>query len=162
MLVRDGTAERSWPVSTSAVGLDNRESSGGTPPGVHLIEQKIGAGAEPGTVFASRRPTGEIWRPAEGDPGDGTIDRTHDGAADPARDAPRDLIITRILTLRGLEPGVNQGPGVDSRERYIYIHGTNQTAAIGQPTSAGCVRLTSRDVCEVFDLVEEGDPVVII
>ena len=144
VLVRDQAAVRQWPVSTAAAGLDNRDGSGGTPPGVHAIERKIGAGAPPGTVFASREPTGEIWRP------------------DADGDDDRDLILTRVLTLAGLEPGVNRGPGIDSRERYIYIHGTNRETAVGSPESAGCVRMTGDDVCELFDLVEEGDPVVIV
>ena len=49
-----------------------------------------------------------------------------------------------MLTLEGLEDGVNHGPGRDSLERYIYLHGTNHEAEIGRPTSHGCVRLAQR------------------
>ncbi len=137
---------QSWPVSTSRVGLASRDGGGGTPPGLHLIRRKIGQGAAPGTVFVSRQPTGKIWTPGP----------TTTGSND------RDLILTRILTLEGLEEDLNRGPGVDSLERYIYLHGTNHPEQIGQPVSRGCVRLTNEDVCELFDLIKEGDPVVIV
>ncbi len=133
-----------WPVSTSTAGLDNRQDSGGTPPGLHRIHRKIGEGVEPGMIFESRKSTGILWRDAG--------EETQDG----------DLILTRILTLDGLEEGVNRGPDIDSRARYIYIHGTNHEAAVGSAESGGCVRMTNIDIVELFDLVEEEDPVVII
>jgi len=142
-LVRGAAVSRVWAVSTATVGLDNRDGSGGTPPGLHCIRRKIGTNAVSGTVFASREATGEIWTPEAG-PDD------------------RDLILTRILTLDGLEDGLNRGPGVDSHARYIYIHGTNHPGRIGSPVSRGCVRMTSAHVRDLFELVEEGDPVVIV
>ena len=141
VLVETGRVTGLWPVSTAAAGPDNREGSGGTPIGLHRIERRIGLTASPGTVFASREPTGEEWH----------------GQAD-----ERDLILTRILTLDGLEDGINRGPGVDSRARYIYIHGTNHEDQVGRPVSHGCVRMTNRDVVELAELVREGDPVVIV
>lgn len=134
-----------WPVSTAAAGIDAREGSGGTPPGVHRILQRIGDGAPAGMVFVSREPVGRIWSP--GAPGDAPADE--------------DLILTRVLTLAGLEDGVNRGPGVDSTARYIYLHGTNAEDRLGTPCSHGCVRMASADVVTLFDLVREGDPVVI-
>ena len=127
----------SWPVSTAATGVDNREGSGGTPAGLHRIGRKLGHGAEPGMIFESRQPTGILWRhsTAQGEP----------VGAD-------DLILTRILTLDGQEEGVNRGPGIDSRQRYIYIHGTNHEDRIGTPVSGGCVRMTNPDVVTLFDL----------
>ena len=145
-LLRDHRVLRAWSVSTARVGLDNRDGSGGTPPGLHRIRRKIGQNAAPGTVFDSRQPTGEIWT----------------SCADSADPENRDLILTRILTLDGLEDGLNRGPGVDSHGRYIYIHGTNHPDRIGQPVSQGCVRLGNDHVLELFDLVSEGDPVVIV
>ncbi|MEO5616563.1 MAG: L,D-transpeptidase family protein, partial [Candidatus Eisenbacteria bacterium] len=73
-----------------------------------------------------------------------------------------ELILTRVLWLEGLEPGVNAGPGCDSFDRYIYLHGTNQEERLGSPASHGCVRLANRDVVELFDRMREGDPVVIV
>ncbi len=130
-----------WPVSTAAVGVDAREGSGGTPPGVHRIARRIGRDADPGSIFVSREPTGEVWG----------------GQPD-----PRDLILGRILTLDGCEEGINHGPGVDSRERYIYLHGTNHEDRLGEACSHGCVRLSQRDILDVFERVAEGDPVVIV
>lgn len=132
-----------WPVSTAAAGLDNREGSGGTSPGLHRIGRKIGRDAAVGTVFESREPTGRLWNPAD-PPGDD------------------DLILTRILTLEGCEEGVNRGPGVDSRDRYIYIHGTNHEERLGEPVSHGCVRMANGAVVDLFARVEEGDPVVVL
>ena len=94
-----------------------------------------------GAVFESRAPTGAVWR------------------GEPTED---DLIITRILTLEGLEDSVNRGPGCDSLGRYIYIHGTNHVAELGRPTSHGCVRLSSEDIAELSERVREGDAVVIV
>ena len=91
-------------------------------------------------MFKSREPTGLVWR------------------GEPRED---DLITSRILWLDGLEPGVNQGPGCDSRERYIYFHGTNHETRLGTPDSSGCVRLANSDVTRLFDLVREGDLVAI-
>ena len=136
-----------WPVSTSAAGLDNRQDSGGTPPGLHLVHRKIGTDAEPGMIFVSRKPTGILWRK---------------DSIPPTETQQDDLILTRILALDGLEEGLNRGPGIDSKQRYIYIHGTNHEQAIGSPVSGGCVRMTNDHVTELFDLVQEGDPVVIL
>lgn len=148
-LMSEAVPLESWPVSTAAAGLDARDGSGGTPPGVHRISERIGDQAPPGMVFVSRLPTGRLWPHDTG--------REVDGA-----DQAEDLILTRVLTLDGLEDGVNHGPGVDSSERFIYIHGTNAEARLGTPCSHGCVRLGNADVVALFDLVREGDPVVII
>ncbi len=142
-LVREGVPVRGWAVSTSDQGLDNRDGSGGTPPGVHKVARKIGDGAPWGTVFSSREPTGEVFAPTD----------TPDG---------RDLILTRILVLDGCEEGVNRGEGVDSRARYIYVHGTNHEEALGTPVSHGCVRMANHDIMELFDQVAEGAPLVIV
>jgi len=134
------TAVVSWPVSTARNGIGGTEGSYRTPPGWHRVHRRIGEDAASGTVFVSREPTGETWRGE-------------------ARD--EDLILTRILTLEGLEDGVNRGPGCDSLERYIYLHGTNHEALIGRPVSHGCVRLSNRDVTELFTRLEKGDFVLI-
>jgi len=135
-----GSAAASWPVSTARNGIGGEENSFKTPPGWHRIHAKIGAGAAPGTVFVSREPTGETW------------------CGDVCDD---DLILTRILTLDGLEDGINRGTGHDSLERYIYLHGTNQEELVGRPVSHGCVRLANTDVCALFECVRDGDYVLI-
>ena len=133
-------AKAAWPVSTAHAGIGGAEGSYRTPPGWHRVHRRIGEGAEAGSVFVAREPTGEIWR---GQPCDD------------------DLILTRILTLDGLEEGVNRGAGCDSLERYIYLHGTNHERLLGRPTSHGCVQLANADVRRLFDDVREGDYVLI-
>ena len=44
-------------------------------------------------------------------------------------------------------------------ERFIYIHGSPDTAVMGKPGSIGCVRMHNRDLVELFDLVSAGTPV---
>src|SRR5580765_5217079 len=101
-LFEDGEPSASYRVSTAANGIGGEDGSNRTPPGWHRIHAAIGTGAPLGAVFESREPTGEVWR------------GERDG---------RDRILTRVLTLDGLEPGINRGPGHDSLERYIYLHG---------------------------------------
>jgi UDP-N-acetylmuramate--alanine ligase len=140
-LVEGGKAVGDWPVSTALAGIGGESGSYKTPPGWHRIHAAIGAGAPAGSVFESRAATGEVW---------------HGEARD------QDLILTRVLTLEGLEDGVNLGPGRDSLERYIYIHGTNHEAVLGKPGSHGCVRMANAAVLDLFARVQPGDPVVIM
>jgi UDP-N-acetylmuramate--alanine ligase len=139
-LVEDGEATACYPVST-ARDLGGEEGSNRTPPGWHRIHQMIGEGEPDGTIFVSREPAGETWQ------------GQHD---------VRDLILTRVLTLEGLEDGINRGAGRDSLERYIYIHGTNHLGQLGKAVSHGCVRMAGIDVKDLFRRVREGDPVTII
>ena len=126
-----GEAIAAWPVSTARAGIGGEEGSYRTPPGWHRIHKRIGADAAPGTVFVSREPTGETWRGE-------------------ARDD--DLILTRILTLDGLEDGVNRGEGRDSLERYIYLHGTNHEGLLGRARLAWLrAAFERRHVCQLFD-----------
>ncbi len=139
-LIENGTPAAAWPVSTARRGIGGEEGSLRTPPGWHSIRRKIGADAPQGAVFVSRQRTGERW----------CGETRHD-----------DLILTRILTLDGLEEGINRGRGCDSRSRYIYLHGTNHEDLIGRTASHGCVRLTNRDITELFERMSEGDLVLI-
>ena len=70
--------------------------------------------------------------------------------------ATEDLIISRILWLDGLEEH-----NANTRERYIYIHGTNHEDEIGQPASHGCIRMRNDDLVRSFDQVPLGAEVVI-
>ena len=127
-------------ISTALNGLGCEQDSYRTPTGWHRIHARIGAGAESGSVFRHRVATGDVWRGE-------------------ARD--EDLILSRVLTLDGLETGWNRGPGHDSLARFIYLHGTNQEGLLGQPVSHGCVRLANADVIDLFERVAEGDPLLI-
>jgi lipoprotein-anchoring transpeptidase ErfK/SrfK len=130
---------RQYPISSAAAGAGEQNGSYRTPRGRHRNADKIGAGAPLFAVFKGRVPTGEIWTPE--------LDRTQPG---------RDWILTRILWLEGLEPGRNRGAGVDTHDRYIYIHGTNEEHRIGTPASHGCIRMKNADIVELFDRVAVG------
>ncbi len=125
-----------YPVSTSRIGLSCQQDSLATPIGFHEIADRIGAGYPPGQVFCSREPTNDVLPPTEW-----------------ATEDTEDWILTRILRLRGLEHGVNEGGDVDSYTRYIYIHGTNHEHRLGLPASQGCVRMANRDILALFDLL---------
>ncbi len=125
---------RRYRVSTSRRGVGNRVGSHRTPLGLHRVVRWIGAGRPAGAVFVSRRFTGEIVPRSQWQGQDG-----------------RDLILSRILRLRGLEPGVNRGTGCDSYARFIYIHGTNHEQALGRPASHGCIRMSNRDIIDLFE-----------
>ena len=137
-LVSRGRAIWRMPFSGASAGLGSKAGSNMTPPGWHRVAERFGAGAAPGTLFVSRRATGRVLGPAEWN------------APDPAEDA----VLTRVMWLEGLEPGVNKGPGIDSHERFIYLHGTNQEQKLGTPASHGCLRFSNADVAKLFDLSE--------
>ncbi len=136
---KDAIVER-YDASTSRFGNGSRENSLKTPLGLHRIKEKYGAGAPAGRVFQDREDKGIDW--------------DHSQTGD-------NLILTRILRLEGLEEGINKGPGVDSYERYIYIHGTGREDLIGTPLSHGCVCLRNHDVIRLFETVKEGTLVYI-
>lgn len=141
-LLDDGVVQRRYAVSTALNGPGECNGSGCTPRGWHAIHAKIGADAAVDTVFVGRAPTGEIY------------------SADLAQQQPeRDWILTRILWLGGLEPGVNQGGEVDTLDRYIYLHGCPDSVPMGVPGSHGCVRLRNADVIELFERVDAGTQV---
>ena len=134
----------SYPVSTAKNGAGEMNGSFCTPRGEHIVRAKIGGGAALNTIFVRRRPTGEIWSPelAEKFPG-------------------RDWILTRILWLSGCAPGYNRLGDVDTMRRYIYIHGSPDTATMGEPGSIGCIRMHNRDIIDLFDIVPPYTPVLI-
>ena len=138
-LVQSGIAQQTYSVSTSKFGLGAQQDSYKTPQGAHVIAQKIGSNCQVNEVLRAREPSGEC---AE--------------IVVQAVSSELDLVLTRILWLRGLEDGKNLGPGVDSFNRYIYIHGTNEEGLIGQPASHGCVRMRNNDVIELYACVEEN------
>ena len=76
-------------------------------------------------------------------------------------DSDDDHVTSRILWLDGQEEGLNKGKGVDSYNRYIYIHGTHEEGLIGQKASHGCIRMFNNDVIYLYDIVKEGTNVYI-
>ena len=93
-----------------------------------------------GSVLIHRESTGEIYN------------------TDLAKKYPdRDWILTRILWLEGVDIH-NQ----NTKNRYIYIHGSPDETPMGLPGSKGCVRMNNHDVIELFESIHTGEDVVII
>ena len=105
-----------------------------TPLGRFQIGEKIGEGLPVGTIFRGRQPLAPNEPPPSTD----------------------DLILTRILWLEGCE-----AHNANTRDRFIYIHGTKHEDRIGQPASHGCVRMKTADLLALFDRVSPGTEVVI-
>jgi L,D-transpeptidase catalytic domain len=135
-LLDRGNVAAIYPISTSKFGLGDWRGSYRTPLGEMEVAQKIGDGAEPGTVFKDLRRTGEII----------------------PVDAPgRDPIVTRIFWLRGRE-----AQNANAFGRHIYIHGTPEERNIGLPVSYGCIRMRSSDVINLYNIVGLGARVTIV
>lgn len=71
----------------------------------------------------------------------------------PPEEAGTSFVTTRILRLRGLQEGFNSGPGCDTFNRYVYIHGTNHENLLGQPATHGCTVLSNQEMIELFNEV---------
>ena len=141
----DGTrCVAEFTVSTAAKGAGEQVGSECTPRGRHIVRAKIGAGMPVNTVYVRRRPTGEIF--------------TEDLQL---KEPGRDWMLTRLLWLSGCEVGRNRLGDVDTMRRYIYIHGSPDTAQMGKPGSIGCIRMRNRDIVELFERVMPYTPVEI-
>ena len=138
-LEKSGKVLLRCPVSSGKAGAGHEEGSGKTPTGHLRICKKIGDGEPEDTIFISRLPAGRYTT-----------------AIPKNMDEHSDFILTRILWLDGLEPH-----NANTRSRYIYIHGTNDTELLGTPASHGCIRLSPRDMLALFALSEEGMDVFI-
>lgn len=127
--------DKIYPISTSKYGIGFEENSHKTPNGKFKICEKIGENEEIYTIFKARNPI-RIWdkKPTTGD-----------------------LILSRILWLEGMEE-----QNKNTKNRYIYIHGTSDEQNLGTPTSIGCIRMKNTDIIELFDLVKKNDVVQIL
>lgn len=143
LILREGSSSgaivRKMPVSSGRNGIGFEEGSGKTPTGHFEIGECIGDGCSPNTIFCSRKPVGE-W--------------PH--RLPPNTPADADLIIGRILRLRGLDTD-----NANTWERYIYIHGTNDIASLGVPVSHGCIRVAPDAMISLFNDCPIGTPVCI-
>lgn len=136
LLVRDGSPVKTYKISTSKFGLGDRPGSNCTPIGRLQVAKKIGDNAPLGSVFKTRRRTGEVLKP----------------------NAPgRDPVVTRIMWLTGTESR-NQ----NTFRRTIYIHGTPEERRLGSPASYGCIRMGSTDVADLYKRVGTGADVFVI
>ena len=137
-LLKKGTILRAFKISSSYYGTGSEVNSLKTPLGKHEIYKKIGENLPINAILKGR-----VWN--------GAIANV---IADDI-DTDFDHVTSRILWLDGLEQGKNKGPSVDSRSRYIYIHGTAEEGLIGRPASDGCIRMYNSEVIELFSLVDE-------
>ena len=74
----------------------------------------------------------------------------------PAASKGEDAVLSRIIALHGLEPR-----NANTRERYIYIHGTADVEHLGTPVSHGCIRLSPQDAATLFNLVTLDSLVIV-
>jgi len=132
--------DKTYPISSAKNGIGEVEGSYCTPTGRFNISEKIGVDLETGSVLVAREPTGEIF----------SKELFY-------KNPDRDWILTRILWLEGLEVHNN-----NTKDRYIYIHGSPDETLMGVPGSKGCIRMHNKDVIELFDHVQIDEDVVII
>jgi lipoprotein-anchoring transpeptidase ErfK/SrfK len=125
---------RIYSVSTSKFGIGFKKGSLKTPIGNFIIAKKIGDNEPLYTIFKERKPVG-VWN---------------------GKKLKEDLILTRILWLDGIDK-----KNLNTKNRFIYIHGTNQEQFIGVPASKGCIRMKNKDIKELFDIVNLGEKVFI-
>ena len=129
-LVARGKVVKCFSVSTSKFGTGDATGSYRTPLGETFISAKIGDGLPSGTVIKNRNATGKVVSPnATG----------------------CDAIVSRVIWLRGMD-----GTTRNARDRCIYIHGTPEERFIGRRASFGCIRMRSKDIIELYNLVHIG------
>ena len=145
LLIENNQIAGRWIISTAEAGIGSRKGSNQTPLGVHRLAQKIGDGAPLGTVFKARQNTGRVAKILTA----------------PGARSGEDNVTTRDMWVDGLEPGLNKGGAVDSYQRFIYIHGTDEEGRLGAPASHGCIRMRNQDVVDLYDRVREDTLVVI-
>ncbi|KZZ73737.1 peptidase, partial [Oleiphilus sp. HI0133] len=114
-------------------GVGQQEGSFATPLGIHLVKDKFGYQLPTNTVFVGREPQVALFSPEL-----------------EAENPDKDWILSRILWLSGCEPGLNRLGDVDTKTRYIYIHGTPDSQPMSIPASHGCIRMRTYDVAELF------------
>jgi len=124
-----------YPISSAQNGTGFEDGSFCTPTGNFIIAEKFGHDAPIFTNFKARKPI-NIWNPEE--------------------TSTADLITTRILWLHGTDP-----QNANTKERYIYIHGTNHEDKIGTPASCGCIRMNNQDIIDLFDQTPINTPLTI-
>jgi hypothetical protein len=148
-LLREKKVDAVYTISTSKHGLGQKINSFKTPIGLHRVVEKIGDDVPPYGIFHRRQYTGVVWQPP------------------PPQLHLKDYIVTRVLRLKGLEPGLNAGRDhkgelVDSEQRAIYIHGTTMEWKIGTPHTKGCIHMTNKDMIDLFNRVPTGTLVMVI
>lgn len=144
-LIDGDSIVKSYRISTAENGIGNLSGSYQTPEGLHKVAEKVGDGLPLNTVIKSKIATDQKVTPIVKAKKDAT-----------------DYITTRVIHLRGLEDGVNAGEDKDSYSRGIFIHGTQEEGLLGTAASKGCIRMSNKDIIELFDSVEVGTFVIIL
>lgn len=144
-LFMNGVVEKVYDVSTSKHGAGSKYGSNCTPVGLHCVKGKYGNDVPKGGVLVGRKYTGRV------------AEIEHEPI-----ETGKDEITSRVITLSGMEDGINRGGQIDTYKRKIYIHGTAEEGLIGKPASHGCIRMRNDDVIELFSLVSEGLPIIIL
>jgi len=136
-LWESGQLTQTYRISTARNGAGCAPGSYCTPTGKLRVSEKIGEGLPMGAILKSRQFTGNVW----------------DGSSP----CDEDLILTRILWLEGLDDG-----NKNTKDRYIYLHGTNQEDLLGTPASHGCIRFSNADIVDLFNRLDTGSEVEVI
>ena len=77
--------------------------------------------------------------------------RIHDSVQRGEVDNRERGIVRGRIWLRGMD-----GTTANTRNRCIYIHGTAEEQRIGHRASFGCIRMRSKDVIVLYNLVHIG------
>ncbi len=123
--------ESAYSISTGFGGFDSVSNKGCTPYGVLRVYEKLGDGAEIGTVFVSNGATKKIVE-INNDP-------TYSGKAH---------MTTRLIKLEGVEDFNS-----NTLSRKIFCHGTDVEGKLGKPVSLGCIRFYNEDIIKIHDKV---------
>ncbi len=143
--IKNNEIIKSYVISSSEYGTGSEYASNKTPLGLHQVKAKYGNHVPLGGRFIERVFYGNISTIYQ----DNTRSETED-------------ILSRILWIGGLEKGINQGDGIDSYARYIYIHGTSEEGILGIPASRGCIRMKNEEIIELYAQVKTGTRVLIL
>ena len=142
--IKEGGIVKTYVISSSNYGVGNKAGSNKTPIGLHKVKQKFGEETPINGKMIGRVFYGDIATIYT----DNTKSKTDD-------------VCSRILWLVGLEEGLNKGEGIDSYNRYIYIHGTSEEGRLGKPASHGCIRMKNKEVIELYNKIKIGTLVLI-
>ena len=143
--IKEGGIVKTYVISSSSYGVGNKAGSNKTPIGLHKVKQKFGEKTPINGKMIGRVFYGDIATIYT----DNTKSKTDD-------------VCSRILWLVGLEEGLNKGEGIDSYNRYIYIHGTSEEGRLGKPASHGCIRMKNKEVIELYEKIKIGTLVLIL
>jgi len=145
LLVKDRKLLKYYSISSAKLGVGNIKDSDKTPLGLHKIYKLYGDNVPLGGIFKTKIYTGNI----------AVIEKD-------TIVTNLDIMSSRIITMKGLENGLNRGKNIDSYNRNIYIHGTNEEGLIGTAVSHGCIRMNNIDIIDLYSKVKKNMLIVIL